>query len=222
MEIDFNTGQILDAMDEAGIRDNTIVVWFSDNGPTRYSPEADHNGDPGPWSGELGSAWEGGLRTAGMMRWPGKIREGWVSDEIFHVMDLYTTLGRIGGGDIPTDRPVDGLDQTAYLLGEQMSPLCHTSVSRWTLTAGVDVKSADKIERCAKVAGEVVYTVTTALNEYFAGNWTPPKWQPSEEIKHCIMCHSPDTMGQTLDGMNNQQGHMECLMCHDDHMKAGA
>jgi len=94
-------------------------------------------------------------------------------------------------------------------------------VSKWTLTAGADVKSAEKIERCAKVAGEVVYTVTTALNEYFAGNWTPPKWQPSEEIRHCIMCHSPDTMGQTIDGMNNQQGHMECLMCHDDHMRSG-
>lgn len=119
MEIDYNTGLVLDAIDEAGIRDDTIVVWFSDNGPTRYSPEGDHNGDNGPWSGELGSAWEGGLRTAGMMRWPGRIREGWESKEIFHVMDLYTTLGKIGGGDIPTDRPVDGLDQTAYLVGDQ-------------------------------------------------------------------------------------------------------
>jgi len=119
MEIDHNTGVVLNAIDNAGIRDNTIVVWFSDNGPTRYSPEGDHNGDPGPWSGELGSAWEGGLRTAGMIRWPGRIRSGWVSDEIFHVMDLYTTLGNIAGGDVPTDRPIDGLDQTAYLLGDQ-------------------------------------------------------------------------------------------------------
>ena len=87
--------------------------------------------------------------------------------------------------------------------------------------AGADIKSAEKIERCAKVAGEVVYTVTTALNEYFAGDWTPPKWKPSEEIQHCIGCHSPDSMGHS-GGRNTQQGHMECLMCHDDHMKAGA
>jgi len=119
MEIDHNIHQILTAIDDAGIRDNTIVVYFSDNGPTRYSPEPDHNGDNGPWSGELGSAWEGGLRTIGMMRWPGKIRENWRSNEMIHVMDLYTTLGKIAGADIPTDRPIDGFDQTDFLLGKQ-------------------------------------------------------------------------------------------------------
>lgn len=119
MEIDYNTGLILDAIEDAGIQENTIVIYFSDNGPTRYSPEADHNGDPGPWTGELGSAWEGGLRTVGMMRWPGKIQSNWKSKEMFHVMDLYTTLGRIAGADIPTDRPIDGVDQTDYLLGKQ-------------------------------------------------------------------------------------------------------
>ena len=119
MEIDYNTGRILDAIDEAGIRENTIVVFFSDNGPTRYSPEPDHNGDPGPWSGELGSAWEGGLRTVGMMRWPGKIRSNWKSAEMFHVMDLFVTLGSIAGADIPDDRPIDGMDQTGFLLGKQ-------------------------------------------------------------------------------------------------------
>ena len=81
MEMDYNTGRILDAIDEAGITKNTIVIYFSDNGPTRYSPEADHNGDPGIWSGALGSAWEGGLRTVGMMRWPDKIKSNWKSKE---------------------------------------------------------------------------------------------------------------------------------------------
>ena len=119
MEIDSNVGQILDAIDDAGIRDNTMVILFSDNGPTRYSPEADHNGDPGQWSGELGSGWEGGLRTIGMMRWPGRIQSGWKSNEMFHVMDFYTTLGNMVGADIPDDRPIDGIDQTDFLLGDQ-------------------------------------------------------------------------------------------------------
>ena len=117
MEIDHNVSSILKAVDETGIRDNTIVVFFSDNGPTRYSPEPDHNGDNGPWSGELGSAWEGGLRTVGMMRWPGKIRSSWRTDEMFHVMDFLPTLGKIVGADIPSDRPIDGFDQTDFLLG---------------------------------------------------------------------------------------------------------
>jgi arylsulfatase len=119
MEIDHNVNEILTAIDEAEIRDNTIVIYFSDNGPTRYSPEPDQNGDNGVWSGELGSAWEGGLRTVGMMRWPGKIQENWRSDEMFHVMDFFTTLGNIVGADIPTDRPIDGFDQTDFLLGNQ-------------------------------------------------------------------------------------------------------
>jgi arylsulfatase len=119
MEMDYNTGKILDAVDKAGIRDNTIFVYFSDNGPTRYSPEADHNGDNGIWSGELGSGWEGGLRTVGMMRWPGKIKSNWASKEMFHVLDFFTTFGKITGADIPTDRAIDSVDQTDFLLGKQ-------------------------------------------------------------------------------------------------------
>jgi len=120
MEIDYNTGVILDAIDEAGIRENTIFVFFSDNGPTRYSPEADHNSDNGIWSGELGSGWEGGLRTVGMMRWPGKIRANWKSKEMFHVLDFFTTFANITGAEIPTDRAIDGVDQTDFLLGRQV------------------------------------------------------------------------------------------------------
>jgi arylsulfatase len=119
MEIDFNTGMILDAIDEAGLRDDTIVLWFSDNGPTRYSLEPDQNGDSGMWTGELGSAWEGGLRTLGMVRWPSKIRANWKTDEMIHVMDMFPTLGKIGGGDIPSDRPIDGVDQIDWLLGKK-------------------------------------------------------------------------------------------------------
>jgi len=119
MEIDYNTGRILDAIDDAGIRENTIVVYFSDNGPTRYSPEADHNGDNGIWSGELGSGWEGSLRTVGMVRWPGKIRADWKSKEMFHVLDFFTTFANITGAEVPNDRAVDGVDQTDFLLGRQ-------------------------------------------------------------------------------------------------------
>jgi len=99
------------------------------------------------------------------------------------------------------------------------SPLCHTSVSSWTLAAGVEVTSKEKKERCAKVAGETVYVATKALNDYFDGKWTPPAWEPSKDIAHCVTCHGPDDMLQTKekDGMRHQQGHMECLMCHDDH-----
>ena len=118
MEIDYNTGRIMDAIAAAGIDDNTIVIWFSDNGPTRYSLTPYENGDTGPWTGELGSVFEGGLRTAGMIRWPGKIKP-MVSDDLFHEMDFFPTLARWAGGTVPNDRPMDGVDQADYLLGKQ-------------------------------------------------------------------------------------------------------
>jgi len=97
-----------------------------------------------------------------------------------------------------------------------MSPLCHTSVSKWVHEAGVGIQSEDKYERCAKVAGEVAYTVTHGLNEYFAGNWAAPSWNASDETEHCIACHGPSTESQEARRWN-QQGHMECLICHEDH-----
>ena len=101
-----------------------------------------------------------------------------------------------------------------------VTPLCHTSVSKWALAAGVEVTSKEKYERCAKTAAEVVYTVVYYLNEYFDGKWKPAKWEPSEETKHCVTCHGPESYYTGYkDGTNNQTGHMECLACHQDHMK---
>ena len=96
------------------------------------------------------------------------------------------------------------------------APLCHASVSKWALEAKATIKSDAKIERCAKVAGEVAYTVTLALNDYFAGKWVAPVWKPSPEVEHCVKCHGPDTTVQKARKWN-QQGHMDCLACHDDH-----
>jgi hypothetical protein len=102
---------------------------------------------------------------------------------------------------------------------QAVTPLCHSSVTKWTLAAGAEVSSKQKYERCAKVAGEVVYTVVYYLNEYFDGRWKPAKWEPSQEIQHCISCHGPEEYGKYSEGMNQQQGHMECLSCHKDHVK---
>jgi hypothetical protein len=121
--------------------------------------------------------------------------------------------------EFPTNRFDKFSKMPKQIKVKAMSPLCHTSVSKWTLAAGEQVTSEAKKERCAKVAGEGAYIATKALNEFFAGRWTPPVWKPSKEISHCLGCHGPDTRDQTLDGMNNQQGHMECLMCHTDHTK---
>ena len=117
MELDHNTGRVLDAIKEAGIEDNTIVIWISDNGPWKTMVWPD-GGSAGPWRGELGSAWEGSIRTAGMIKWPDKIKPG-KDDGMFSIMDFIPSLATICGGKMPTDRPIDGVDQSDWLLGKQ-------------------------------------------------------------------------------------------------------
>ena len=120
VELDARTGQVLDAIDEAGIRDNTIVIWLSDNGATMTGtvPEEVGGGSNGPFKGELGDAYEGSIRTAGMIRWPGKIKPG-VTNEMISVHDFLPTLAGFMGAEVPADRPYDGFDQGDFLLGRQ-------------------------------------------------------------------------------------------------------
>lgn len=120
VELDFRTGEILKAIKNAGIEKNTIVVWISDNGATVTGTAIDelHQGDNGPFRGELGDAYEGSIRTAGMIKWPGKIKPS-VSNEMFSIHDFLPTLANIIDAQIPEDRPIDGVDQTDFLLGRQ-------------------------------------------------------------------------------------------------------
>jgi arylsulfatase len=120
VELDYRTGEVLDAIDEAGIEDNTIVIWISDNGPTATGGSLDelYAGDTGPFRGELGDAYEGSIRTAGMIKWPGRIEPG-VTNEMVAIHDFLPTLANMIGAKVPEDRPIDGVDQTAFLLGDQ-------------------------------------------------------------------------------------------------------
>jgi arylsulfatase len=114
-EMDAHVGEILDAIDELRIRDNTIVVFTSDNGPEATWP---WQGSSGPWRGYYFTHMEGSLRVPFIIRWPGRIPAGRVSNEIVHEVDTFTTLARIVGAQVPNDRPIDGVDQTAFLLGK--------------------------------------------------------------------------------------------------------
>lgn len=125
-QVDYYNGLLLDAVDELGIRDNTIFIFTADNGPEAF-PRGTNTGtmDPpipgiaGPWRGTLFTGFEGALRVPFVMRWPGKIQAGSVSDEVVSEMDLYPTLANIAGGEVPKDRIIDGVDQTDFFLGEK-------------------------------------------------------------------------------------------------------
>jgi len=114
-EMDSNVGNVLDAVDRAGARDNTIVIFTSDNGPEYFRP---WDGWAGPWRGQYFTALEGGIRVPFMIRWPGKIAAGRESNEIVHGVDMFATLGRFGAAKVPTDRPFDSIDQSDFFLGK--------------------------------------------------------------------------------------------------------
>ncbi len=118
VQMDDYAGRLLDAIDQMGVRDNTILIFTSDNGPEMFEP---YYGFSGPWRGTYFTAMEGSLRVPMLMRWPGHIPPGTVSNEIIHEMDLFPTLARIVGGKVPDDRIIDGVDQLDFLTGRQRS-----------------------------------------------------------------------------------------------------
>jgi arylsulfatase len=119
MELDYRTGQVLDAIKAAGIEDNTIVVWLSDNGATpTEGPAESRGGSNGPFRGELGDALEGSLRVPAIVKWPGKIAPR-VSNEMVSIHDFFPTLAKIIGAKVPEDRPIDGVDQSGFFTGKQ-------------------------------------------------------------------------------------------------------
>ncbi len=115
-QMDAYTGQLLDTVEQLGMKDNTIFIFTSDNGPEMLEP---WNGWGGPWSGTYFTGLEASLRVPFIIAWPGKIPAGRVSNEIVHEMDLFTTVAAIVRGKVPTDRIIDGVDQSPFFLGEQ-------------------------------------------------------------------------------------------------------
>ncbi len=113
-EMDHRAGQLIDAIDRLGIADNTLFIFASDNGPEFRRP---WRGSAGMWQGTYHTAMEGGLRAPCILRWPGRIEAGRVSNDIIHVTDFYTTLARVTGATLPADRVIDGIDQWDFLTG---------------------------------------------------------------------------------------------------------
>lgn len=114
MELDHRVGQVVDALERLGLDDDTLLIFCSDNGPEFRHP---WRGTAGPWRGTYHTAMEGSLRVPCLIRWPGRIAHDQTSNEMVHVSDLFTTLLSISGALIPNDRPIDGVDQSAFFFG---------------------------------------------------------------------------------------------------------
>lgn len=134
-EFDYETGRLLDTVDELGLRDNTLVIYTSDNGPwnqDKYTKKKKGHptgsifwGDAGPLRNGKGSPYEGGYRLPCIVRWPGRIPAGRTSDAIFSTIDFMPTFASLAGYTVPSDRHIDGINQTELLLGTHESGRDH-------------------------------------------------------------------------------------------------
>ena len=127
-EFDYETGRLLDKLDELKLSKDTLIIYTTDNGPWNQPRYYEHKkghpegsifwGESGPLRNGKGSPYEGGYRAACIARWPGKVSAGRVNDSVWATIDFLPTFANLAGFKVPTDRPIDGIDQTDLLLGK--------------------------------------------------------------------------------------------------------
>lgn len=126
-QADFHIGRVLDQLEASELTDNTLVMITSDNGPITH-------GTGGLRAGK-GWTYEGGIRVPFVAQWPGRIRPGSTHREAASFTDLLPTLAALTGGEVPRDRPIDGIDLTPALLGRPTHPRTLYHYHDWTLNA---------------------------------------------------------------------------------------
>ena len=138
--MDAQLGRVLNELDVQGLTDNTIIVFASDNGPVtshwRKWWEVNAYGSTGGLRGRKHTLYEGGIRVPAIIKYPGVIDGGSVSDQAVVGMDLFVTLANLAGADVPADRPIDGVNLEAVFQGGELE----SRVLFWALPADTDVE----------------------------------------------------------------------------------
>lgn len=125
--IDWCTGVLMDALDQLGLADNTLVIFTSDNG----SRARDEGGSNAPCRGTKATTFEGGQRVPCIMRWPGAIKPGRVCDAVTRSIDFFPTLSTLAGVPVSEQRTIDGVDISALILDDQAEAPNDTFAYYW-------------------------------------------------------------------------------------------
>uniref|UniRef100_A0ABS3MGV2 Arylsulfatase n=2 Tax=Bradyrhizobium quebecense TaxID=2748629 RepID=A0ABS3MGV2_9BRAD len=127
--MDEQIGRVLQALEKRGLRQNTLIIFHSDNGGNQsahLAGETEVKGplpaNNGPYRGGKGDLYEGGTRVASLMNWPGRIKPGTVVDQMIHVVDYYPTLAKLAGASLSKTKPLDGHDMWPTISEGKASP----------------------------------------------------------------------------------------------------
>ncbi|MCA9066493.1 MAG: sulfatase-like hydrolase/transferase, partial [Planctomycetaceae bacterium] len=219
-QLDEGVGRILQAIDDLGQRDNTFILFTSDNGPaiTAMHP----HGSAGPLRDKKGAIYDGGIRVPGILRWPGHVVAGTVSDEPVCGLDVLPTLCEVVGIDPPNDRALDGASLVPVLSGNSVvrsKPLywqfnrAKSDVKvairdgQWKLVAGLNVSppavGADITQeelhqiRTAELAGFELYDLNNDIAE--SSNVASGHPEKLEELKAVMQSIFEDVRSESPD-----------------------
>jgi arylsulfatase A-like enzyme len=128
--MDDQVGEVVRALERRGLRENTLIVFQSDNGGPRsakFTGEVDMSNstipaDNGRYRDGKASLYEGGTRVVALANWPGRLPSGSVVDQPIHIVDMFPTLAGLAGTDLGKSKPLDGFDVWPVLSAGQHSP----------------------------------------------------------------------------------------------------
>ena len=145
-EMDHVVGELTKALNEHGFADDTLVIFSSDNGPevpTVINMRKTHKHDGArPWRGVKRDNWEGGHRVPLLVRWPGKVKAGSVSDQTVCLTDIMATCAQIVGAELPDDAAEDSFDLVPVLLGKADKPVRNFTLHQ-TISLSLAIRQGD-------------------------------------------------------------------------------
>ncbi|QDU93518.1 sulfatase family protein [Lignipirellula cremea] len=138
MQVDDVVGRVLATLDKAGLRENTLVLFSSDNGPLWFPPDVEKYGhdSSGGFRGRKGDIWDGGIRMPLIARWPGHIRAGSVNPHLCGLVDVMATFAEAAGGKLPAEAGVDSHSLATTLWGDGSDPPPRQELLLQSLGAG--------------------------------------------------------------------------------------
>ncbi len=156
VQTDDTVGRVLQALQKAGFAENTLVIFSADNGPEHYAYERVQkfgHRSMGPLRGLKRDLYEGGHRVPFLVRWPGVVPAGKVSDGLLSQIDLYATIAKVIGAEIPAGSAEDSYNQLALLKGE--GPSARQTLVHNTNPNGYGLRHGQWLLIAAKTGGAI-------------------------------------------------------------------